>query len=193
MEKKNIINKITICASCLLLLFLKGCSNNIPVAKEEDNPLSKMEEAVLDETSKHRGSNLEYHSLVGRTSSLHNSYNKKIIPRDTFGWGYWSNNFYKYLYFERLSFTKNDTLVEAYYYVKEKNIMYKCKNQFIKGSNNEFDIQELPYDSNHFGLKFIHTQDTNLLEPNTKYLVTQVKRIGKLKWQVKAQTLWKKD
>jgi hypothetical protein len=193
MVQKINIDKVLIKILWIFTFFLIGCNRSIPIAEEDDNPISKMGEYMLDETSKHRGNSFEYHALVGRTYSLHNSYNNKIMLRDTLGWGYWSNNFYKYLYFERLSFTKNDTLIEAFYYVKEKNIMYKCKNQFIKGSNSEFDIQELPFDSSHFGLRFIHTQDTNLLEPNTKYLVTQVKRIGKLKWQVKAQTLWKKD
>ena len=158
----------------------------LPIAKESGNAASKLDDLMEEQVYKY--ADREHLALIGRSTSLDRGFNSKIMPSYGLGRASWSFNFHKYMYFERLNFTQNDTLVKAFYYVKEKNIMYRCRNTFTDATMTSFDIEELPYDPNHWGLKIIQG-DSSLLEPNTKYLITQVKRIARANWEVKAWVL----
>ena len=158
----------------------------LPIAKESGNASSKLDDLMLEQVYKY--ADREHRALIGRSTSLDRGCNSKIMPSYGLGRAKWSFNFHKYMYFERLNFTQNDTLVKAFYYVKEKNIMYRCSNTFTDSTMMNSDIEELPYDPNHWGLKIIQG-DSSLLEPNTKYLITQIKRIARANWEVKAWVL----
>ena len=176
------INKLILFLSLICFLSCK----TLPIAKESGNASSKLDDLMEEQVYKYE--DREHIELIGRSTSLGRGFNSKIMPSYGLGRAKWSFNFHKYMYFERLSFTQNDTLVKAFYYVKEKNIMYQCSNTFTDSTLTNFDIEELPYDSNHWGLKIIQG-DSSLLQPNTKYLITQVKRIARANWRVKAWVL----
>ena len=67
---------------------------------------------------------------------------------------------------------KNNTI---YHYVAD----WHCKPHTLS-------IQKLPYDTAHYALKLLHQNRMDLLQPNTKYMFTTVKRTKRDQWKIKA-------
>jgi hypothetical protein len=129
----------------------------------------------------------EMREIVPSSYGVRTSYRRHINPPldTTTGRGYWSTRFYYYKHFEVFEFSENDTIQEGYYFVKEQNTMYHYKSDWHYKPN-RLSIKILPYDTAHYALKIMHKNQSDLLKPNYKYLITIVDRVKRDKWNIKS-------
>ena len=97
---------------------------------------------------------------------------------------YWTEGIDTFRNVKIFEFTQNDTLQEGFYYIKEHKKMFHYVVDF-KFKPSHLTVEQLPFDDNHFGLQILRGERLDLLSQNTKYLLTQIRRKSKHRWQVK--------
>jgi hypothetical protein len=182
MSKKNFM--LIFFSIAILLLLLPACQYFKNLAYGIDDLDEHLHKLVNQFRKNHYN---QFKEIVPSSTSVFRSYNQHINPPldSNKSISYWSSRFYDFRSFDRFEFSKNDTVQEGFYFVKEKQQMYYYKADWHYKPN-RLSIKVLPYDTAHYALKVIHQKRTDLLDPNTKYLITTVRRIKKSQWDIKA-------
>ena len=180
----------------LFLLFV-AC-RTLSIADVNSNAYDKFEKSVNAKLESIRTKNTFYSRLAANSRNIMGKYHNIEPNYNQYGGRWcWTANFYKYMCIEKIEFTQNDTTCEGFYYIKEDDLMYHYTYFAVPFRDSlkyntmpqKLHIEKFPYDIEHYGLKIIHGKDYSLLKPNTKYLITKIRRIAKTKWCVNVKIL----
>ena len=182
----------------IICLFLSISCGTLPIASINSNAGYKFQESIEAQLEPIRANNDVYRRLAASSRNIMWNYHNIEPNYNQYGGrSGWCGNFFKYMHIEKLEFTQNDTLFEGFYYIKEDDLMYHYTYFAVPFRDSlkyntipqKLHIEKFPYDIEHYGLKIIHGKDYSLLKPNTKYLITKIRRIAKTKWCVNVKIL----